>query len=743
LETGQVPAIFGIKFQDMRKFYTVLIISLIAYNLSAQKDTLSALELDEVVVSASKFEQLQRKVPFQIEQITAKQIAFRNNANTADMLSQTGHVFVQKSQGGGGSLILRGFEANRVLMVLDGVRLNNAIFRGGHLQNALRIDQNMLEKVEVLFGPSSVVYGSDALGGVVHFRTRDPKLESGFTGSAYVRYASALNEHTSHLDLMFGGKKWGILTNFTASDFGDVVQGNKRLSAYPDFGKRPFYVQRQGDQDVQVPNSNVNKQTGSAYRQYDWYTKFVFQPSDFVKHRVNVQYSTTNDVPRYDRLTEVRNNAPRFSEWNYGPEQRFMTSYQLEYNRANVLQDRSQLTIAYQDIEESRHTRNFKNDFRKSQIEKVKVFTANYDALKKIGVNEIKYGVELAYNDVNSTAFRTNVKTGAVSNADTRYPDGGSQMQWAAVYLTDQIEIKDVFFMNAGLRYNWFSLQSKFVSKEFFPFPYNDVKQSPNALSGNVGLVYSPTPRTKINAGVSTGFRTPNVDDLTKLFESTAANIIVPNPDIKPEQTLNVEVGVSQTVMNVLRVEANVYRTKLTNAIVVAPFLFNGQSQLLYNGQLSRVTASQNAQSAYLQGISVNIFAKLGPQLTLSANVNRVIGRIKETIGESPLDHIPPTYGRVSTIYQTKRFQAEAFVLYNGWKYLSDYKLDGEDNQLYATADGMPAWLTANVRTSFEVNKYLTLQAACENLLDRNYRTFASGISSAGRNLMLTVRAKI
>ncbi len=158
-------------------FYLALIINTVPA-LSQQTGLLSdTLQLDEVVISAGKFEQQKRTLPFQIEQISAKQIAFRNSQNAADMLMQTGQVYIQKSQGGGGSPVLRGFESNRILLVIDGVRMNNAIFRGGHLQNVLRIDQSMLERTEILLGPSSVVYGSDALGGVIHFQNAHSRPE--------------------------------------------------------------------------------------------------------------------------------------------------------------------------------------------------------------------------------------------------------------------------------------------------------------------------------------------------------------------------------------------------------------------------------------------------------------------------------------------------------------------------------------------------------------------------------------
>ena len=659
------------------------------------------------------------------------------------MLIQTGQVFVQKSQAGGGSPVLRGFESNRILLVIDGVRMNNAIFRGGHLQNVLRIDQSMLERTEILMGPSSVVYGSDALGGVIHFRTLTPKLSSGLKGNAYVRYSSANQEKTGHVNLSYGGAKWSYLSGFTYSDFGDVKQGAQRLEKYPTFGQLPAYAERQNDQDVAITNPNPNVQVGSAYSQWDFYNKFTYQPSDFIRHTLNVQYSTTGNVPRYDRLTEVASGLPRFAEWYYGPEKRFLTSYQLEMTKSNPFYNRAQLTIAYQDIEESRISRRFKNNSRKSQIEKVKVYSLNYDALKKVGIQELKYGVEATYNDVNSTAFTTNISTNAITGADTRYPNGGSQMHSFAFYLTDQISLQDKWHLHAGLRYSMIGLSAKFGSKEFFPFPFDDVKQSPNALSGNAGIVFTPSPKTKINALFSTGFRTPNVDDLAKVFESTAGSLIVPNPSLKPEYTYNYEVGISQLFGNIARLEASAYYTQLRDAIVTDAFTLNGQSQITYNGTLSKITANQNKRSAYVQGFNVNIFLKLSKTLQLTSTINRVIGKIKNDAGDTtPLDHIPPTYGQTSLLYQGKRFQAEAFSLYNGWKYLSDYNLGGEDNQQYATADGMPAWMTLNVRTSFDVNKYLSLQVACENILDRNYRYFASGISAPGRNFIATVRGR-
>jgi len=179
------------------RFLVLVSFLIVSYPIFGQLDTLR--DLEEVVISANKFELKKKESPNQIELITAKQIAFQNSPNTANLLEQTGNVFVQRSQAGGGSPVLRGFEASRVLIVMDGVRMNNAIYRAGHLQNVLRIDQSMLERAEVVFGPSSVMYGSDALGGVVHFRSKNPEFGVKSFRS-YLRHSTAIDEKTGHLE---------------------------------------------------------------------------------------------------------------------------------------------------------------------------------------------------------------------------------------------------------------------------------------------------------------------------------------------------------------------------------------------------------------------------------------------------------------------------------------------------------------------------------------------------------------
>ena len=718
----------------------------ITFNSFAQTDTTRLpIDLDEVNIVAQKFLS-KTTTGSQIQLITNTQIAQRNPMNAADMLLQTGNVFVQKSQGGGGSPVLRGFESSRVLIVVDGVRMNNAIYRAGHLQNVLRIDPSMLERAEVIFGPSSLIYGSDALGGVMYFQSRNPELSGAknwvVKPAAYVRYGSATGERTAHVDVSAGNRRLGFLTSVTYGSFGDIVQGNRRRDSYPTFGKLMQYVERANNEDVVVNNANPNRQVGSAYHQLDLLQKVLFRPSDGVQHALNVQYSTTGNVPRYDRLTEVASGKPRFAEWYYGPESRLLTSYNLTLSRPTTVYDRAMLTVAYQDITESRNSRRLAAANRSEQLERVGVWSLNADLQKQAGKHLIQYGLEATYNKVNSTAQNVNATTGAISPFNSRYPDGGSTLQTAGVYVSDQLTLSKQVTLNAGLRYSLSELKATFTDKTFFPFPFTDIQQQPSALTGNLGLLYRPSDRTRIALLGSTGYRAPNVDDLTKVFDSRAGSLVVPNPNIKPEYTYNGELSVSRWIGNVLRLDGTYFYTLFNNAIVVDAFTLNGQSQVQYAGQLSQVLAAQNKRKAIINGWNVAALVRLTNQLTLTSTLNGTNGQIKNA-AKTPLDHIPPTFGRTALMYQSRKLQAEVWALYNGWKRIADYNPEGEDNAQYATPAGMPAWTTLNARLSVKIGIYLTVQGAVENIMDVNYRYFASGISAPGRNVVLTLRGSL
>ena len=412
--------------------------------------------IDEVVISASKFEEKRKDVAQKIQVMRASEIQNMNQSSMADVLANAGNIMVQKSQQGGGSPIIRGFETNKVLIVVDGIRMNNAIYRGGHLQNVITLDNAIMDRTEIVYGPGSVVYGSDALGGVMSFTTKNPLLSSDdklrVNAGAYTRYMSASSGYAAHANVSVGGKRFGSLTSFTYSNFGDLRQGANRNPEVGNFGSRPWYVQRVDGKDSVFVNKDTNLQVGSGYSQIDILQKFLFQQNENVKHLLNFQYSTSSTIDRYDRLTQVSGGMPKFAEWYYGPQKRMLGSYTLLVSKKTKMYDNLRFILGYQQIEESRIDRRLNSVAQSNRIENLDIFSANLDLAKKVGKHEMRYGIEGWYNKVNSTAFEKNILTGEESPLDTRYASGGATMQSIAVYATHTWEISDKLIFNDGLR---------------------------------------------------------------------------------------------------------------------------------------------------------------------------------------------------------------------------------------------------------------------------------------------------
>lgn len=761
----------------MKKIFISWGLLFIAYSgLAQDKNTKDTTNLEEVVVSASNFAENKKNIAQKTDVISAKTIAQTNAQNTGDLLISTGKIFVQKSQQGGSSPVLRGFEASRVLLVVDGVRMNNAIYRSGHLQNVITTDQNSMSRVEIMYGPSSTIYGSDALGGIVHLITKSPVLSGDkkflTTGTGFARYSSVNNEKTIHVDASIGGKKFAWFQSYNYSDFGDMKMGSNYLSKYPNFGRRSTYIGSVNGIDSVMTNKDDRVQKFSGYKQWDIIQKLLFKQNEHISHSLNFQLSNTNDVPRYDRLQDTRNfGAPigttlRYAEWFYGPQKRILGAYELNATKLGFL-DALKANINYQDIEESRQTREYRRyDRFDSQVEKVKVWGISISSRKNIGNSELSVGVDAQFNDVKSKATRTNLTTGAVTSIQTRYPDGKNTMNNFGLFAQHTYKFKNnKLVLNDGIRFQSINLKSNVLNNTFLNLPDTAVTQNSFAVTGNIGVVYTPVKNTAIKASVSSGFRAPNIDDLAKIFESASASrqVVVPNADIKPEYTYNFDLTFSQSIANRVTIELTGFYTLFRNAILKAPYKLNGQDSIIYNGVKSQVLASQNVNKANLYGFSFNLAADIYKGLGLSSTFSYTKGSFKtdasktnavyekqangtyllvnRNVSSKPLDHIPPFLGKTSITYQHKIFNTEANIMYNGWKRLDQYNADGEDNAQYATADGMPSWMTLNWKGSVQVIKNLQVQLGVDNILDRNYRAFASGFSAGGRNFMIGLRA--
>lgn len=716
--------------------------------LQAQtNDTTKSLSLNEVVISANKFQENKKNIAQQVQFIKREDVVLQNNQTMANVIENSGIAFVQKSQAGGGSPVIRGFEANKILLVIDGVRMNNLIYRGGHLQNIMTIDNNMIDRVEVISGPSSTIYGSDALGGVISMHTLKPRFSTQekktfVSGNAFIRMASANRENAIHADVNFGGTKFASLTSISFNNFQDVRMGSVKNPFYQKFGERNIYTERINGKDSILLNKNPLLQKQSGYLQYDVMQKFLYRSGEYTTHQINFQYSNTGNLPRYDRLSEVNSSGkPNNAVWYYGPQTRALAAYDMNISKTTKLFNQLHLGLNYQYVQESRHNRTFNKEFQNNRYEYVNVGGIQLDLEKKINKHEVRYGLDVQFSTVKSRANRQSVIDSSFQAQSTRYPYGKNYMLTPALYVSHIWKISDRVIINDGLRIGYSMLRSSFDDSSFYQFPFNEIKQNNVVVSGSLGMVYTHNDKTKISALFSTGFRTPNIDDLSKVFESIPGSAIIPNNNLKPEKTLNLDFHFSKIFGGVVKWETTLYGTYLLDAIVTGTFTYNGNDSIWLDGIYSQVLANQNKGKGIILGVNTMLNIQCGKYVNVYGSFNYQAGNVVNK-GEYaiPLDHISPAFGRVGVRYNSKKIQADVYALYNGWKRIKRYNPFGEDNQQYATQDGMPAWFTMNAKFSYKINEFVSLQCGVENMFDTQYRTFSSGINAPGVNIFGAVR---
>jgi hemoglobin/transferrin/lactoferrin receptor protein len=707
------------------------------------------LSLDDVIVTANRWEEEKRNVPFKIEKLNLKDVSFLNPQTSADLLENSGYAYVQKSQLAGGSPQLRGFATNRVMLVVDGVRMNNAIYRAGNLQNVISLDANSLEGAEILFGPGAVMYGSDAIGGVMDFRTKEARFsnskENQVTGNLFARYSKANNEWTKHVNFSFGSPRWALITDVTFSDFGDLRTGSKGGdSSY----LRLKYQASSGGKDSTFINEDPNLQVNSGYSQRNIIQKVKFKASENLELEYSLNYSESSNAPRYDRLTIDLNNDGNLdnAEWYYGPQKWIMNRFALNHHKSTKIYDKLRFIAAYQDYEESRHDRKFNNMKGRSQIENVGIFSLNADLNKKLSEKlDLSYGAEFVSNSISSEGKRTHIQSLEEEVINSRYPDS-SKWNSAGVYANLKFKLSSKFGLNAGIRYSHYAIEANFDTT-LFPYPFVQAKSNNGALNGSLGLVYNPTNKFQIYANASTGFRAPNIDDIGKVFDSQAGAIVVPNVNLKPEYAYNGEVGFMGNIKNKVKLDGVFYYTFLQNALARSSFQIDGQDSMIYDGEMSQILAIQNTSDASVYGIQAGIEVIIFKGLTLKSVISFQEGQeySVDSLKYFPKPHVAPLFGRTTISYKHRKFRSDFFIAYNGKMELNDFPLtDLQDDVTFAKDENgnpyTPSWYTLNFKIAYYPNKNMSIAAGVENITDQLYRTFGSGISASGRNFTLTLR---
>ncbi|MFT6746028.1 MAG: hemoglobin/transferrin/lactoferrin receptor protein [Glaciecola sp.] len=702
----------------------------------------SKVELEEVFISSSKWNEKSRNNTKEVTKISKLDVALYNPQTAADLLTVSEQVYVQKSQQGGGSPMIRGFSTNRLLYSMDGIRLNNAIYRGGNIHNVISLDPNAIDNTEIIFGPGSVTYGSDAIGAVMSFSSLNHKNglsdSTDIHGKSNFRFSSANEEFSGHYDFNIAKGKWSFISSVSKTKYTDLKMGNYGPSDY----LQKYVVKRIGTTDSIETNGNQKLQNPSGYEQIHTLHKVRYKASKHLDVDYNVHFSQSNEYGRYDRLYPL-NQLPNYAVWNYGPQKWIMNHLSITNTKKRKLFSAFKLNLAHQFQEESRISRKINSDDIKTQVENVNAYSLNLDFKKDRKKHVIYYGAELVYNRVNSWGNTVNVLNDESFTSAARYP----KSDWAifALYLKYNQKIGTNTVFTSGIRTNSYYLKSNFNSQNnFYNLPFNEVTINKQSVNGIVGISWQ-TKHWEIKSNVSSGFRAPNVDDVGKTFDFQDHQIVVPNGNLKSEVAYTADLSISKKLSKWGTLGLGTFYTLLDDAMVRREFKLNGEDSILYEGSMSKVFAIQNASYAFVYGISGKLEIKLSKAVQVKSSVNYQKGTEVIDDVSSPSRHAAPLFMTNSVTLKIKKVVLKAYHQYNSGYANKQLSLDQRDKtSIYALDENglpfSPYWHTFNLKGILMLSNHWVLSGGIENLADIRYRTYSSGISAPGRNYIVAVK---
>ncbi len=670
--------------------------------------------------------------------------------NTAELLQSSGQIHVQQSQQGGGSPILRGFEANRVLLVVDGVRMNNAIYRSGHLQNIITVDPNTLEQIQVIMGPNSVRFGSDALGGVVHFKTSRPRFRSNpsephYSGMISAQYRSVNNAFNINAKAEAGGPRWGTVVSFSQSEFGDLSMGSWRAHGDSTWGLVPFIATRINGVDSLISNPDPEKQSPTGYTQNDFLHKLRLGiPGGAIE--TNIQYSKSSNIPRFDKINDFSGDSLRWAEWNYGPQERLMTA--VTWEQYLGLPGSLHTTFAFQKISESRIKRLFGSAFRTVQVEKVEVLSMS-SIWKSSPFRGDGWKFEAGF-DGQLNAVESNVEAQHADGLDlvdpgfggalvTRYPNAGSNMRTLGAFTSAKRSLGEKEF-HFGLRYSFTSFDARYSPTESLQLPFSELQSAHGALTGSIAADIPLGPTVSSISSLSSGFRHPNIDDAAKVREK-GGYVLVPNDSLNAEYLYSLDESITwRHPSSGLSVSIAGFVSLWTEIITPVNSTLDGLDSLEIDGEFSRVQRNENSGNAIIRGSTFEVNYPIMENMNFKSSLNFTKGYLLAS-DNPPLAHIPPTFGKTSLEYSNKNWSLEAYALYSGEKNIDDYGPGSTDNIQEALENGTPSWWTLNLESHIIFNEHLDAQLGVSNIFDLHYKSFASGISAPGRGAYITLHA--
>ncbi len=327
----------------------------------------------------------------------------------------------------------------------------------------------------------------------------------------------------------------------------------------------------------------------------------------------------------------------------------------------------------------------------------------------------------------------------------SRYPDGGSTYTSIASYANYRQNINKKITLNTGLRLINTNLTAKWIDQSFITLPDFDISLNNSTVTATIGFAYKPSSNWQLNSVISSGFRSPNIDDVGKIREKRE-KVTVPNINLRPEYAYNFETSILKYFNNKkLQTGINIYYTLLDNYITRDYFEINNSSTIMYDGEVGNIVTNVNKGNAYIFGGTYSFKGNLNDLWFTKGSLTYTKGRTYDT--KEPLSSIPPLFGLLAIGFEKGRFQANLNWKFNAKKNIKDYNLiEGIDNVEQTPFNtetnsyyGNPSWNTFNLNANYKLSNRISCFVNIDNIFDIHYKEFASAISAPGRNFSLSI----
>jgi hemoglobin/transferrin/lactoferrin receptor protein len=652
----------------------------------------TVIQLNQLTVStASRTEAEDFARPEITTVLTARELQQRALRSTPEALFGATGVWSQKTNHGGGSPFVRGLTGQQTLILVDGIRLNNATFRSGPNQYLNTIDPQSIKQIEVVRSSGSVAHGSDAIGGVVNILTQTPTFADKPTvgGSFYGKMATHGMEYSSRIEGNFSSRTLAITGGLAYRKFGDLVAGR-----------------------------GLGRLTPTGYDQLSGDLKARFRLSDRTVLTTAYQDLKQDNVPLYHRV-----RLENYQYYQFDPQRRQLAYIRLDHHFGYRWLQSAQLTASRQQQREGRQSRRNNNPTAVEELDRTVSTGLTWLAQATPTANwEAQYGAEWYGDQVKSSRTDINTITNAIATRRGLYPNGAT-MSSLALFSMNTFTIKRLV-LTAGGRYQAVVVT---VPGEFTgPAGRGEATIRPSALVGNLGASFGLSKALRLVGSVQSAFRAPNVDDLGTLGV-VDFRYELPNANLRPERSFNTELGLKART-NRFGATLLAYHNRLSDFITRVR---SGRDSL----QGYPVFLKQNTAEAFIRGLEAEAEYGVGPGSKIYAGATYTYGQ-NRTANE-PFRRIPPLNGRVGMVHQS----GKGWWLRGEWLWAgAQTRLaqgDKDDNRI--RKGGTLGWHVLNLNGGYRWRN-LTLSAEVQNLANAAYRTHGSGVDGVGRSAWLSVQ---